>query len=129
MKFADFQRLKKLMARTTSDNDAEALSSIRAANRLLDAAGSITWDRVLDRSVRVIQAFEPDPEQAPSEIPKSAQITALFDDALADDAKHSDSFKEFLESLHEQFERKGDLSPRQLNALTQAAEKVREARR
>lgn len=41
------------MMRTTSENDAEALASLRAANRLL-ASHHLTWDAVFARTVTVV---------------------------------------------------------------------------
>ena len=45
------------MALSTSDSDPEALGALRAANRLL-AANGVTWDRVFDRCVVVLEAVE-----------------------------------------------------------------------
>jgi hypothetical protein len=42
----DRARLAKLLALSQSDNDAEALSCIRAANKMVQAAGK-SWDEVL----------------------------------------------------------------------------------
>lgn len=52
MKRADFDRLRKFMKLTQSENDAEALSAIRMANRVIERA-EVTWDRFFDRAVRV----------------------------------------------------------------------------
>lgn len=61
MKLADFERLKKFMAMTTSPNEHEAMGGLKAANMLLEREG-LTWARVLDRSVKVIQEVEAAPE-------------------------------------------------------------------
>ena len=53
----EFGRLRRLMALSTSDSDPEALGALRAANRLL-AANGVTWDRVFDRCVVVLEAVE-----------------------------------------------------------------------
>ena len=44
----DLSLLRKLMARTTSDSDAEALACIRKANALMLTAG-LHWDDFFDR--------------------------------------------------------------------------------
>jgi hypothetical protein len=57
MNLGDFNKLKKLMMLTTSENDVEALAALRKANSLLKAA-SVTWDRVFARTVTVVNEFE-----------------------------------------------------------------------
>lgn len=60
MKLAEYGRLRKLMQMTTSDNDHEALASLRAANAIL-AAHELSWERVFSRTVTVVNEFEPAP--------------------------------------------------------------------
>lgn len=59
MKRKDFELLKKVLARTTSENDGEALTSLRMASKIMERNG-VTWERFLDFTVRV------DVEQDPS---------------------------------------------------------------
>lgn len=124
MKFADFKRLKAMMARSTSENDPECLASIRAANRVL-AANGLTWDRVLDRSVRVIQDVEEGPSDASAEADTRSSVEYAFQ-TIYGSADMSDSFKDFIDSLRAQWERKGSLSPAQLSALMKAAQRTAE---
>lgn len=60
MKRKDFERLRKIMDLSRSENDAEALASLRAANAIIERAGA-TWGRFFDRAVRV--DVEQDPER------------------------------------------------------------------
>ncbi len=57
MTFKDFNRLKKLMALTTSGVEAEALLALQGANAIL-LRNELTWERVLDRSIKVELPFE-----------------------------------------------------------------------
>lgn len=61
MKLKDYVRLKNFMERTTSDSDAEALTALRMANRILAAEG-IGWGRVFDKLVTVVAEVEQAPE-------------------------------------------------------------------
>lgn len=117
MKLKDFNTLKKIMARTTSDNDAEALESIRAANRLL-ASESLTWQRVLDKTVSVRHEIEDVPRDF--DFAGGVDINATFERALD---KATGSFRDFLLSLQEQWEEKAWLSESQKDALFKAAER------
>jgi hypothetical protein len=60
----DFDLLKKIMDRTRSESDYEALASLRAANRLIEKNG-VSWERFFERSVRV--EVEQDPERSSNE--------------------------------------------------------------
>lgn len=79
MKLADFHRLKKMMARADSENDHESLAAVRAANALLKKEG-LDWERVLDRSVKVMMPVEDvsAPEEDPR--PDRKRIDAMFDE-------------------------------------------------
>lgn len=57
---AAFARLKKLLTLATSDNDAEALASWRAATALVAREGA-TWDMMMDRRVPVVNEVEAAP--------------------------------------------------------------------
>lgn len=54
----DFQRLAKLLALTTSENDHEALSAIRQANKLLKAE-KLTWEQVIQSPAPAASIFGP----------------------------------------------------------------------
>lgn len=44
------EKIQKLLALTTSDNDHEALNAIRAANKIVNLGGK-TWEEVFDHRV------------------------------------------------------------------------------
>lgn len=125
MRLSTFSRLKKIMARTTSENDAEALGSIRAANRLLTDEG-LDWQRVLDRSVNVIQEVEEAPEDVrpppvnnrPKHVDDEPTETLLL---LAEEAaeRQGHGTQDFVASVREQWERKRWLSDAQRRALVE----------
>lgn len=123
MKLKDFNRLQKIMQRTVSENDNEALSSIRAANRIL-AENSVDWERVFKRLVTVdIEAAEP----TSSDIPKQAQEEKKARDAAVDerfkillDALPEGRFRAFILDLQHQWEKQGWLSVEQRKAVFNA---------
>ncbi len=141
MRRADFERLKKIMDRTRSENDHEALASLRAANRIIEASG-VSWERFFEKMVRIEVEENPEtveehqrtmpagrqqheveenPERATSrnavtrdhgaESVKN-RIEAAF---RAIDARGRAS--SFVESLRTQWDEKGFLSPKQVKAL------------
>lgn len=123
MKLDDFRRFKGMMERTTSDNDHEALASMRAANRLLVREG-LTWTRVLDRSVSINLPFETAAD-AHGE-PDRDEMEALFEQAMEG---ANGEFRDVLESIHEQWERKHWLSPKQRQVVEDAARRSQERSR
>ena len=76
MRLKDFLTFKRIMGLTTSPNDAEALSAIRKANALLMAENT-TWERVLDRMVKVESHVEAAPDD---DVPRAHR--ALRDDEV-----------------------------------------------
>ena len=106
MKLADFNRLKKTLERTFSENDHEALASLRAANRILQA-DSLTWERVLNRSINVIAEFEAAHDD-PSE------IDDLFEEAARRAWRETELF---VMSVHEYYREKGFITDNQRMAL------------
>lgn len=122
MKMSNFNLLKKLMMMTFSDVEAERNMAIGQANKILKSEG-IDWNRVLDRSVKVI----PDIEEAPPE-EKPNDFHKEIEDAFAIlDVKHiNDSgFRGFIESLYDQWQRKGTLTGPQRAALFKSADKAK----
>lgn len=116
MSLTSFNQLKKLMARTTSDSDNEALSSIRHANRLLEANG-ITWDHVFRRVVTVVHPVDGSTiDQAT--LRDDDGLDALFERAI-DNAEGG--FRDTLLSIRSQYERTGRLSPKQRAVVEGAA--------
>ena len=57
MKLSDFDRLKKFMDRTTSNSDPEALTALRAANKLLAPEGRLAVVAFHSLEDRVVHRF------------------------------------------------------------------------
>lgn len=117
MKLDDFKRFKGMMERTTSENDNEALVALRAANRLL-ARESLTWTRVLDRSVQIAVPFESASTAAGQT--DDEEMEALFDVAL--NKTKPGNFKEMLQDIYSQWQTKGRISARQRQVVEEAAD-------
>lgn len=119
MKLADFNRLKLIMARTFSDNDHEALAAIRAANKILAGAGDLTWERVLSRTVTVINEVEAGPddgklEEVPARRPnreeqKNADANLLAEAARAAQ-RQPQKIRDAVDDITEAFTLKGFLT-------------------
>ena len=127
MNLKTFDTLKKMMALTFSDNDPEALASIRAANRLLVKEG-IDWQRVLSRTMNVINEVE----EAPPERTAPPHRDGSDDRRLLHDAEEAveegSEIAEFIASLRSYYETKGQLTPNQRGALKRIIDR-RKARR
>lgn len=111
MTITEFRQLKKTMMMATSSVDAEALTALRHANTMITRHG-YTWEQVLDRVIKVevpIEAAAGGDEDA---------LNALFEEAMSN---ASGSFLETLESIYEQWENKGFLTPRQREVVERAA--------
>jgi hypothetical protein len=121
MKMATFNKLKKMLSLTVTENDHEALAAIRAANRIIVEEG-ITWERVLNRTINVIAEVETDPEQQrPATNGEAPAVRREIDDLL-DKAEDRKPDNEFVASLREQWDRKRWLSERQIDALRKVAD-------
>lgn len=114
MSLADFSRLKKFMALTASDNDAEALASMQQANRVL-AQNGYTWDMVFGRTVKVLHPIEADPVDEEAD-----EKEALFDRALRG---ASGEFRTMLLSIQSQYQTKGWLSEKQWAVVKNACDR------
>ena len=116
MPLKEFSMLKGCLARTTSDNDAEALTAIRHANRIM-AKSNVTWKMFFDRLVTVVQEAEP--------------MTDELDDAfrVALDNARPGTFRDLLLDLEAKHSRGERLSERQRQVVTDAAERTAEHKR
>lgn len=133
MKLNDFQRLKRLMALATSDNDHEALQSFRRATEIIRAHG-FTWAEVLDRRVTVLSEVEAATED--TSVPGRDHFARTYqqqprvedygltdgDFELALDGAGG-SFRDTLLSIQAQWSNGGRLSPRQVEVVREAAER------
>lgn len=130
MTVTEFRQLKKLMMLSTSDNDAEALASLRKATALLLTHGH-TWEQCLDRVVKVINEVEDGAGYGSGEISRQpaprrtddedAEMDRLFEDALDGAAG---SFRDTLLDMQAQWERQRWLSARQRQVVRDAAERA-----
>jgi len=123
MSVKEFGHLKKFMGLTTSDNDAEALTSLRMANALLKKH-ALTWDAVFARLVKVggeIEDASAYDNPARDQEREKARIEDALEHAMRD-AKGG--FKEFLQSIEEQFEARGRLTTAQMDAVFKSARRA-----
>lgn len=116
MKMKDFEKLKKMMERTFSENDHEALASIRAANRILAAEG-LTWDRIFNRTVTVVNEVEEAP--APSPAPSSGKQE---DENLIAEAEQRAPTNGFVHKMRAHWDEKGWFSKGQRDTLREIIE-------
>ena len=140
---AEYSQLRKCMARTASESDAEALASVRRANMIL-ATHSLTWQAVFERLVRVVDSVEVIEEipaqlapagrggaeggssltrRAPPRTNDTEDWDRLFDDAMAG---ASGTFLDTLEDIHEQWEGERWLSDKQKEVVRNATERYAE---
>lgn len=121
MSLDDFRKLKGIMNRTFSDSDNESLNAIRLANKILTKY-DINWERVLDRSVQLDVPVESMAE-ATGEIDPD-DMERLFELAF-EGTRRGSGFYDTLQSIHEQWETRHHLSPRQHEVVKNAAERAR----
>lgn len=122
----------KLMMLTMSDNDGEALTALRKANKILTVA-KVSWEELLDslqhdQSYRVPPSQRrprPEPEWAnvgdPSKHTDAYEIDGLFNRVF--DKQHSESFESFVNSVHIWWQQKGFLTEAQYRTIKRAAER------
>lgn len=105
----DLEKLVKLMMRTTSPNDFEALVSIRMANTML-RENNINWEDFIAQKTVVINEVVQKVQKK-----DDAEIEEMLEMCL----KHvkSISSKKFIESLSEFYWDNGKLTERQKEAL------------
>jgi hypothetical protein len=122
----DRAMLTKFMGMTMSAHDNEALTAMRKANAML-LEENLTWQEVLAASpklsafrvppsARTKPANEPDHQQ--DRYDDADEINSLFEDAFSN---AFGTFRDFLHSIHEWWETKGFLTPKQYQALRKAA--------
>lgn len=119
MNLKDFSKLKRLMAMTGSDSDAEALGAIRAANRVLFANG-LTWEMVFKRTVSVVSEVEVLDDGDGDELVDAFR-------AALDDARPG-SFRDVLLDMQSRHDRGYPLSDRQKRVVFDAADRARNRR-
>lgn len=121
----DLDRLIKLMMMTTSNHDGEALTAMRMANADLSAA-KLNWEEVLRGHGTRPQHQRRSAPRPPWETEvewytDAAVVEHLFEAAFRNASPNNPSFRAFLESLREWWDRKHGLTGPQYNALRRAA--------
>lgn len=117
----DLALLKKVLGMTTSEHDGEVLSAIRKANSILKKGG-LSWADVLERTVSAGQGVVVN--TGPIGEPKAAQETTLEEQIQhAFDTLRGvplGGFRNFIDSIEEDFKKKKYLTPEQRNPLFKA---------
>lgn len=121
MKIEDFRKLKKLMNMTLSGADQEILTAIRSANEIVRKSET-TWDRILDRVIKVEVEIEgrPEPITDPKDVAARRAAFVRRVDAAFATIEESDPRAEaadFVASIKAQWEKNERLSEAQLEAL------------
>lgn len=94
--------LVKIMGKTQSDNDAEALAFMRRANTMVKAAG-LTWEQLLSGQVRTLAPSSDDSvEVAKPRPPMEAQISYAL--GYLEPLRMAKSLREFLDDCKRRFE-------------------------
>ncbi len=107
----DLVKLVKVLGYTTSPNDNEALSAMRMANGIM-AGADLTWEQLISQKTIVIQEITQRNVIQKEANPETAKKLKLVLENV-----RSSSGLEFLRSLNKQFQERGSLSKRQLEAL------------
>jgi hypothetical protein len=115
------------MTRTASENDHEALASLRAANAIIAKTPGLTWERVLNHTVQVINEVEQAPEDYNAEPTSRAKLDAdavnrAFEVLLATVPREAD-FRRFVDEMHELWEKNGTLTSGQADAILRSAQR------
>lgn len=120
MKIEDFRLLKKLMNMTLSGAEQERLFAIDKANEIIKRANT-TWDRVLDRTIKVEVEIEArDEPKAPADVARArAEFRAGIDAAFAtiEESDPRGEAADFISSLKSQWAESGRLTGPQIAAL------------
>jgi len=105
-------RIAKLLSLTMSDNDNEALSAIRIANRILQE-NNTTWIEVLSP-----ESVRPNPV---NEDGRYYDVEDFIEEVL--DAVSGDRIESFVESVYSFHESAGFVTERQWSALCKIAKR------
>lgn len=133
MKLADFHLLKKLMNLTLSGSDQEKLTALAKVNEII-AKSNTTWDRILDRVIKVdvlVESVEDALSDRPGGGDKDAARAAFrkkIDDAFKtiEESDPRGTWADFVDDLKNQWTRNGRLSEAQVEAIIKGAKRVEE---
>jgi hypothetical protein len=132
VKLENFRRLKLMMNKTMSGTDAERLTAIDMANRIV-ADEKTTWDRILDRVISVdvpIEAVAAKSAEGVDPAIRKAFVKKVNDAFEAiEESDPRGTFTDFIASLRDQWDARGRLSPAQLEALFAARDRAENGRR
>lgn len=109
----DKSKIVKLLSLTQSDNDSEALTAIRMANKILKS-NEITWDKFMGQ--------EPPSYQTHNTWGAYHGVSEKIDYILNNSPVWFDP--SFIRSLHVQLKLRGRLSPKQIQALDKIYSKL-----
>lgn len=118
----DREKLAKLLALSTSDNEHEALGCLRAANRLIKAE-NLTWADVLagpEKTFRVVVQREPytaEENWQPPHLKDKVMIDLMFRTVYAQPRTGNEDFWRWLDDVHHKYETYGSLTHGQFNGL------------
>lgn len=129
MKLETFKLFQKFMAVTMSPNDHEALAALKQANSLLQREG-LNWERVLNRSIKIVSAVEDAPEDYREPIQQGGTAPE-YDKAAIDDyidiierrANLKGDFEDTINSIIDQHRNGKRLSFKQQRLLRQTADR------
>lgn len=79
MKVSDLDKLKKFMTLTLSENDPEALTAVRMANKLM-AANRVTWEELITKQVKYELDFGEDAAEVHSQDENITEATRRVDE-------------------------------------------------
>lgn len=113
----DREKFIKLMLMTTSSHDGECLNAIRMANSML-AKDNLNWREFIEGTVPIGTNYRSKNFKRYS----GPEIDGWFD-ILLQVIKPTWSFRQFLESVHTDYEQKGWLTEKQYEAIKKAYER------
>lgn len=135
MKIEDFRKLKLFLNMTPSGSDQEVLTAMRKANEIV-ARSNTTWDRILDRVIKVEVEIE-SREQASGRSSEPSAVAARraahakrVEEAFAaiEATDPRGEFADFVADVKAQWERTGRLSDAQYEAIMRSARRAEERR-
>lgn len=140
----DRDKLAKLLAMTTSDNDGEALNAVRAANRIVKESG-MSWQDVLRQAVVhetniTLHRGAPPPgayQAAPQQdwggiaahLKDKVIIDTMFRGIFAQQRVGYDEFWATMDSIHGHFQKHGSLTAGQYRAVQNSYRRAMMSRR
>lgn len=123
MTATEFEKFIKLMMMTTSDQDHEALVALRKANSYL-ASMNRNWEEILRGKVIIKGGVNQEPPSPYVQHTDEREIDGMFE-VLMRTVPMRSSFRDFVEDVHQYWEKRGYLTDAQYKALKRAMERAR----